>query len=590
MIRAWTLATAALVCSVVACGPQPPTSEPGNTFETPAASETPGAPGGEQTPSQPDVEAPTFTIPGKPSANTPEDVPRRWPALQETVPRYGLQIAASDLQALEDNIHYRGFSVPGTFTFDGKTWPVTVRYRGRHTRYLPKKSFQVRFPKEDKFHGNVSQLELLAEWKDGGMLTEKLWYDLAAAAGVRAPRASYAMLDLNGKTYGLMLQVEAVKKAFLRAHAFDDDSDIYRCGQYDCELRDPPKETYQEDWAKRTNESEPMDGLFAFLDALNRTSPAAFRTYVQEKFALDEYLAWLAVDAAISNDTIGDSRSFVIYDPLQKRWAYVPWDLNNAVSLMNRLNGWPQWPNTTRKLKNFSVYDPGAYELAEYRANDPYLPGVKPAWSTLNTRILDDALLRDQQIAHLEWLLAERFREDVIGARAEQIAALIAPFLDEDPFIDAQLASNSVQYMKDYVKTRRAYLQKHLEGLRTHGASRLLVHAVGRDSNGAAYVELHNTTSTPQSVAGLWVTGWLRTPKQANPAAGTSIAPGATLRLGANALPGFQLDPAKVEVGLFEADGRVALDTIFLPTLSAGEAWQRESPGSEHWVKAAASN
>ena len=164
--------------------------------------------------------------------------PGTWTDVQDAVPTWSLSIAKPDLDALDRNVDDLDFEVPAQFTADGKSYDVTVRYRGRSTRYRPKKSFQVKFVTE-RFDRR-KRLELLAQWRDGGMLTEKLWYDLAHRAGLRVPRVRFANLDLNGAFYGVMAEVERVDKVFLSAHRFGRDADIYRCGFKDCEMRDVP--------------------------------------------------------------------------------------------------------------------------------------------------------------------------------------------------------------------------------------------------------------------------------------------------------------------------------------------------------------
>jgi hypothetical protein len=58
------------------------------------------------------------------------------------------------LEELEEHVEDRDYEVPGQFTFEGRTWQVQSRYRGRSTRFEPKKPWHVSFD------------------KDGGYLTE----------------------------------------------------------------------------------------------------------------------------------------------------------------------------------------------------------------------------------------------------------------------------------------------------------------------------------------------------------------------------------------------------------------------------------
>lgn len=502
-------------------------------------------------------------------------LPRRsWPPLQASLPSYQLLIAQADLDTLDRLIDQRDTEVPGKFAYQGRSWEIRVRYRGRHTRYLPKKSFQVKFPDADLFDG-VRQLELLAEWKDGGVLTEKLWYDLFAAAGVRAPRASYVNLELNGKYYGVFTEIQAVKKEFLRSRGFFEDSDIYRCGMYDCELRELPQQPWMQPWEKRTNESQPWDHLFAFLALVNRTPQGQFRAALEGALDVESYLRFMAVDELIAMTSTGDSRSFLVHDRREGRWSYVPWDLNNAISIYNRLNGLRQSTKHTRPLKDFTPWDPRVYALADERS---YEPGMTPTWSTLSTRVLEDEELRSRLVAVLRELLSTSFRLEELGPRIDQTRALIAPDLSRDPFIDQAYAERSADFLKRYVANRQSWMLENLEALARHNDSRLKLDRVGLDVTGAPFVQIYNPTSARQSLSGLYLTFDLRRPRQwAAPS--LSVPPGAWVTL----RPPLALSPDRPEVALFDSSGTSPLDLLYPGALSAGQAYGRSPRGAESY-------
>jgi spore coat protein H len=232
MSRTVVFALAALLLSCT--GPAAPAS--------PSSTDVPGT-GGEQSGGAEGAGA--DGVDHVPERSEPVDPRTRaqWPELQTSLPTYGLSVGEEDWQLLINHPQDKNLRVPATFVHQGRQWEVTLRLRGKVTRSFPKKSFQVRFPDDDPFQGGVKRLELLAEWDDGAMLTQKLWYDLAAAAGVPAPRATYVRLHVNGAFYGVMVDLESVRKAFLVPHGFDHDSDLYRCGLYGCEMREPPGES-----------------------------------------------------------------------------------------------------------------------------------------------------------------------------------------------------------------------------------------------------------------------------------------------------------------------------------------------------------
>ncbi|MCY1019741.1 CotH kinase family protein [Pyxidicoccus sp. MSG2] len=518
---------------------------------------------------------------GTPDAGPTKPLPPDWPALQTSIPEYRLTVAPEHLQALNDNIENRDYEVPASFAADGRTYAVDLSYRGRSTRYEVKKPWQVHFDKADRFQG-VKRIELLAAYKDGGYLTEKLWYDTAASVGLEVPRVRYVHLYLNGRYEGVYVEVESITKDFLAAHGLDDDGDIYRCGMHDCELRPPPKQPYMEDWEKKTNEKEPWDRLWTFLDGLNRTPPDRFEAFARKNVELDDYITWMVLDAFIVNHTHQDARSYLVYSRETGRWTFVPWDLNNALSLYNRTT-----PHTNQGVKKdyphpgFSGYDRKVYELYVHRRDDLGYTDMRPTWSTLTTRILKDPKLRAQYIRRMRELLDTRLTEEQLGARIDAMHALLAPFIlpdggghVADPYVSPAHAAESANYLRRFVRERRAWLLAHLDALEKRGQGPLVIDRVGRGASGAWWVQLYNRGSEPVKLDGLRLSADTRVPfaPQLSP---QTLAPGAYVTFG---LP---VDPARTEAGLFDAAGMMALDLWWFAPLAPGEAYGREPRGAE---------
>jgi len=559
----------------------------------------------------PDAGAPDAGVPdaGVPDAGTPRPEPGppdggpsepdggtvaapAWPELQTTITTYALTVAPEHLEELEEHIRDRDYGVPAQFTFEGRTWQVELRYRGRSTRSEPKKPYAVRFDKDDRFQG-VKRLELLAAYKDAGYLTEKLWYDLAASVGLKVPRTRYVHLTINGEYQGIYTEVESLEKAFLRAHELDDDSDIYRCGMQDCELRPPPRESYMEAWDKRTNENQPWDGLWSFIDGINRTPPHQLRALAEKEVALDDYLTWMVLDTFISNDYQGDSRSYLLYDREQKKWVYVPWDLNNALSLYSRKHDVRQGVSSraSRPLFGFTAYDPYVYDLADLRRSLGDAD-MKPAWNTLTTRILDDEVLRARYVARLRHLLDTWLTEENLSRRINATHGLLAPFIlpdsngrTLDPYVSTEHAARSAEFLRSFVRERRKWLLAHLTDIEALGGGPLVIDRVGRDASGVWWVQLYNRGSTPVSLEGLYLSGFTRVPMQSRLSA-TTVAPRSVVTLrqdSADASSRLEaaMNAQRPELSLFAADGRTPLDLLWLAPLAPGEAYGRQPRGAE---------
>ncbi|QRN98778.1 CotH kinase family protein [Archangium violaceum] len=542
---------------------------------------------------------------GTQTGSRPSPSKPRWPALQTSIPTYELSLSQRDYDALYAHIPdppSKEFKVLGHFLHEGRTYAVELSFRGRSTKTDPrvvKKSWDVRFDKEDRFQGRKN-IELLAAWKDSGYLTEKLWYDLAASVGLRVPYARYAHVKLhlrqdNGtvitKYEGVFTELESINKDFLEAHDFDDDGDIYRCGMHDCEMRQPPQEHYQESWDKKTNEKQPWDSLWSFLEGVNRTPPHRFSAFVQEKLEVEDYLTWLAVDAFIANDLQGDSRSYLVHDPKTGRWTYVPWDLNNSLSLYNRTNAVIQGVKGEHALFSYTPYDPNVYDLWLFRRSFPDMQDMKPTWSTLTTRLYDDPALRARYVARLRLLLDTWLTEENIGPRVDAMHKLLAPYIlpgkdgkTVDPYVSPEHAARSADYLHRFVSERREWLRQHLHDIESLGNGALVIDRVGRDASGAFWVQLYNRGSTPVSLSGLHLTGFTRqTDQWTLPSISVEPKHFVTFRQGAAGIEGLgaTLDPQHPEVALYSADQMTALDLLWLAPLKPGEAYGRQPRGAE---------
>ncbi|MBF5043392.1 hypothetical protein FGE12_13425 [Aggregicoccus sp. 17bor-14] len=572
---------------LAACG-APAAPEGAPAVPPPAPLPTPSTSPGDGVP--PEAQDLPPLPPGPPGAWLPERDAQGWPRLQAELAHYRLDLAPADLELLYTHLWDEDLQVPGRFTAYGRTWAVQVSLRGQSTRKAPKKSFQVRFDKDDRFMQR-KRIELLAEYADAGALSEKLWYDTAGLLGLQAPLARFVTLEVNGEQLGVMTELEAVTKDFLVAHGLDADGDVYRCGMYNCDLTEqPPPYSYQEPWDKRTNEDAPWDGLNALLSQLNRTPPQDFAAWLTRRFDVEGFLTWMALDAFIANDYQTDARSFLVYEPRTGQWRYVPWDLNNAWSHLRRDQPADQRPWVGLPVPSFTAWDPTAYELAEFRQGLGATE-MRPAWCTLRTRILMDPTLRARYAERLRTLLAGPLSEAQLGARIDATAALLAGPLAEDPFALPDYTAASAPFLRRFVRERRDFLQQQLSALEQIAQTGpLKLDRAGRDAQGRLFVQVLNTGAEPVSLGGLYLTGALRDVKQAPPLPALTLQPGTWATFwerpaeGELAL-GAQVDPQRPELGLYTADAHHPLDLLWLPPQAPGEALARSPRGAEHYVR-----
>ena len=506
------------------------------------------------------------------------------PPLQRSVDSIELHVPAEALARIAADPYTPEQAAEATYA--GVRRPVMVRLRGGSSRWYPKRSWRVETVGTDRIDGR-RKLNLVAEMADRTLVVEKLAFDLLLAMGAPAPRTRYVRLYVNGRFEGLYLDIENVDRDFVLAHGFEDgDATVYRCGTQDCELK-PFRWSYQGPWEKRTNEKEPWDDLEAFLAAVNRTPEPDFARVIEQKLDVERYLRSMAMDALASNDIVMDSGSFLVADRVEGKWTYVPWDLNNSAARWWPTYGLGMQPIVDRPVPVFAVWDPRVQFFFD-RRNPGDGSAYYPAFSNLTTRVFQQPAFRERLARILEKALDELFAPAVIDARLEAMHALVAPWVEQDPYVNLTTDGAadpdglakfraSLAYTKAYVRGRAEFLRAEIPRWRAWRPA--LVLASFDPARGE--VEIANRGDAPVSTEGLVLTDDARRSTVANLPART-LAPGATARFGP-ADHGLSFTAAG-EVALF--DGRTlfgAHDLLFYGPLEAGRVYARAGDGGG-WI------
>jgi hypothetical protein len=83
--------------------------------------------------------------------------------------------------------------------------------------------------KGQRFHG-LEKISLNNSVQDPSFVTEKICRELFNAAGVPAPRADYATVELNGRKLGLYVLLEGYNRQFLKRHFENPKGNLYDGG------------------------------------------------------------------------------------------------------------------------------------------------------------------------------------------------------------------------------------------------------------------------------------------------------------------------------------------------------------------------
>jgi spore coat protein H len=502
------------------------------------------------------------------------------PPLQTTVAQYTIEIDPKLLEKFERDEDTP--EQPAVFiTPDGQRRAIQMRLRGNSSRGWPKKSWRLELPEGEKFDGR-RKFNLLSEWRDSTLMFEKLGYDLLAAMNVTAPRATYVRLVINGRFQGVYLDLERVDKPFLENHGFAKDvGTVYRCGGKNCEMKTSYDKDYQRDWEVSSPDDGPEEPMRQFLERVNHTPEPAFVQVMSEHFELEQHLRQLAMDALMSNDTVEDSRSYLLHDGVGGRMTYVPWDLNNTSSVYvpsNPPTGKRKDADFEHALLDFTVFDPIVEEEYLKRVDKEPRRGWKPIFSNLNTRIFLNPELRDRQLALIEKALDELFAPALIHARIDAIHTLLQPYvLDSPSHTDRVQFNDGPRYMKKYVERRSGFLRQELARWRAWKPTLVLQAVHPRQG----WIELRNLGTAPLSTSGLVLTTDLRNAKKRN-VPSVTLQPGQTVRFTQSQL-GVKLAP-QGEVGLFTGKSVVGvIDALYYGALPSEQWYQRDPATPTRW-------
>jgi hypothetical protein len=319
---------------------------------------------------------------------------------------------------------------PGTVTVDGITVEqVGVRKKGfLGSLSQDKPSLKVRFDEyvDGQFLNGMRRMTLNNCRQDPSYLNQCLGYQLFAAAGVPAPRCSFAVVTVNGHQLGLYAHVESVKPPFLARHFARDDGNLWEGTLSD--FRPAWIHTFEQ----KTNRDDPdPSALEAVMTALDLPDEEVVGA-LEETIDFEAFLDFWAMEVIVGHwdGYTGNTNNFFVYeDPASDRLRFIPWGID-ALFVDDNPFGSPAGAT-------------GVFATAALGRRLYLLPATQGRYVG---RVLD--------------LLERVWDEDAIIAEVDRMAALLRPHLDpeQDLYFDP-----SVDRIRDFVATRQELLESTLE-------------------------------------------------------------------------------------------------------------------------------
>ncbi|MFN7142478.1 MAG: CotH kinase family protein [Myxococcota bacterium] len=330
---------------------------------------------------------------------------------------------------------------------------VAVRYRGRSALTVPNYGSDNRWGikidfeehvEDRRFHG-AERINLLGTEGDYSLLRERVALERMREAGLPAPRASHALLEVNGEPLGVFpLVEEADDRAFLDAHFGEDQGHLYKVAGYchgtDLDYNGEDVDDYEGFEAKGVTTDEDKSGdlvpMFACLETGD--SGDTFRTCLEQWVDVDAWLSEIALDMLLTNvdGMSATGQNFMLYRPPDGRFVFYPYDLDltfynpHAATLLSssifdlRPTWEPRLPVLPRKIRE--AYAPQFCDRVLLFANDPGADGFAARIEDIASEI-EDAVEEDPFLSHSKWQdeverLVDRMRdrhEEVVAEAAD---------------------------------------------------------------------------------------------------------------------------------------------------------------------------
>lgn len=420
------------------------------------------------------------------------------------LPSFRLAVAAADLEVLDAGIYADPSpEVPGTLTYAGTTWPVTVKYRGGNSKRYSKKSFKVKFASNASFFGGAGlgakrELNLKAYFADGSLEREPALLTLLRGLDHPAAKDAPVALELNGRYVGLYHDVEELDETWLASHDRDPACELWKC-----ESNLTPLATaadYELAYEQKLGASNAA--LVQFIQELNdhaAVPPAAFPSWLLARFDVESYLDYLAVVGWLADvDSVGHNY-YVMRDPSLGRFEIVAWDDDLCFGMA---------PFTTHPLPTVAL-DFGTVGSPEFAAL---------GFNELKTRVLDAPAFRWRYCRKLLALQAGAAASASLGPVIDALHAARADAAHRDPYKwgweQDSLFDSAPAALKSYLAPRAAFVSAQVPAYQPPAPTSVFINEiVAAHGSGVVdeagehedWIELYNASAQAVDLSGCFL-------------------------------------------------------------------------------------
>ena len=320
------------------------------------------------------------------------------PRLQIEIPAEGMKILHDYKQVWRETRPER-IDVQATVREGGKVYTnVAVHLKGSFS-FQPidgKPSLTLNFEKfapGQRFHG-LTKIHLNNSVQDPSYLCESFARELFQSVGVPSPRATPALVKINGREHGVSVLIEGANKLFVKRHFESAKGNLYDGGS-----GGDVTKALETDSGENPDDRSDLTNL---VNAVRVPNPETRFTRMAKVLDVDEFITFAATEAVLvhwDGYAIGCNNYRLFHDVVRDKMVFIPHGLDQL----------------------FGV------------SSSPTL-SITPAFKGLVAKQLFSVPEgRRRYLARIARLSTNEFRVEALHARVDKLAARLRPALAEHP-------------------------------------------------------------------------------------------------------------------------------------------------------------
>ncbi|MFK7803112.1 MAG: CotH kinase family protein [Anaerolineae bacterium] len=296
-------------------------------------------------------------------------------------------------------------TILGQLVYEGESYDVTVRYRGKGSRLTNKKNWKIKFEGASPF-SDRDTLNLNADNMDYTYLRGPLSYELLNSVGVDAPQHQYTLLMINGTYMGVYSDYEQIDENFMLRTGRDDDLTVFKAQNNLFKDLGSIAE-YESAYEKNNNSSTGHTELIQFIEQLASTSDDQFPWMLQNSFDIQSYLDIYAYVVWVGQYDAFEGNHYLLHDRKTDKWELIPWDFDFAFGTIPSNFGFVTESDIDLGMDTERILPQRGVNVPQYRQyfcqklQEYSTTILTPAALTSTTAAMQAPMLAD---ARLDWL------------------------------------------------------------------------------------------------------------------------------------------------------------------------------------------